>query len=102
MLDTILTIAIENFFIRLERGSGIGGLSLMDTVFVRNNTKFLRPLLNIPKNHLQEYLVSREIKWLEDSSNKNESFKRNKIRNLIEKLDDKGLIKNVFTKQANI
>jgi tRNA(Ile)-lysidine synthase len=84
---------IENFFIRLERGSGIDGLGLMDTVFVRNNTKFLRPLLNIPKNQLQQYLVSREIKWFEDSSNQNEKFKRNKIRNLIEKLDDKELIK---------
>lgn len=84
---------IENFFIRLGRGSGIDGLGLMDTVFVRNNTKFLRPLINIPKNQLQQYLASREIKWFEDSSNQNENFKRNKIRNLIEKLDDKELIK---------
>lgn len=84
---------IENFFIRLERGSGVDGLGLMDTTFVRNNTKFLRPLLNIQKKQLHQYLVSREIKWLDDSSNQDEKFKRNKIRNLIEQLENKELIK---------
>ena len=62
-------------------------------MFVRNNTIFLRPLLNIKKEQLEQYLVEREIKWIEDSSNKNTKFKRNKIRNLIDQLDDKELIK---------
>ena len=45
---------IENFFIRLLRGSGLTGLSSMSiNVKYNNNLKIIRPFLNFKKNDLK-------------------------------------------------
>jgi tRNA(Ile)-lysidine synthase len=79
---------IENFLIRLERGSGIDGLSLMDSYFSKQKVNFMRPLIAVRKTELKSYLEVQNIKWFEDPSNQDTKFKRNKIRNLLANLDD--------------
>jgi tRNA(Ile)-lysidine synthase len=74
---------IENFFIRLLRGSGFG-LFQMDYC----NEDILRPLLDLRKNEIIDYLKENEIAFYNDPSNEKENYFRNKIRmNLIPLLE---------------
>lgn len=67
----------EEVLLRLIRGSGKKGLSGMD--YVREG-RIIRPLLETPKPKLLEYLSQNNIPYLEDSSNQERSFLRNRIR----------------------
>ncbi len=89
---------LENFFIRVLRGSGLNGLVSFDKKTKNENFKlnFLRPLLDINKKDLI-YLTKKVFNFfIEDPSNKNENFKRIKIRNLIQVLEKEGLDKEKF------
>ncbi|MGX6960775.1 MAG: tRNA lysidine(34) synthetase TilS [Rickettsia endosymbiont of Pentastiridius leporinus] len=70
---------VENFCLRLERSSGIFGLS-SSNINWRNNTQIIRPLFDIPKVALVDYLVKHNIKWFEDESNLSTKYRRNLIR----------------------
>lgn len=78
---------VENFCLRLERNSGIFGLSSSNINWY-NNIQIIRPLYNIPKSELVEYLVSHNIKWLEDESNSSDKYRRNIIRQKLAKGED--------------
>ncbi|KJV81586.1 tRNA(Ile)-lysidine synthetase [Rickettsia hoogstraalii str. RCCE3] len=75
---------VENFCLRLERNSGIFGLSSSNINWY-NNIQIIRPLYNIPKSELVEYLVSHNIKWFEDESNSSDKYRRNIIRQKLAK-----------------
>ena len=78
---------VENFCLRLERNSGIFGLSSSNINWY-NNIQIIRPLYNIPKSELVEYLVNHNIKWFEDESNLSDKYKRNLIRQKLAKEED--------------
>ncbi|WP_218460971.1 tRNA lysidine(34) synthetase TilS [Rickettsia sp. TH2014] len=78
---------VENFCLRLERNSGIFGLSSSNINWY-NNIQIIRPLYNIPKSELVKYLVSHNIKWFEDESNSSDKYKRNIIRQKLAKGED--------------
>ena len=86
----------ENFFIRILRGSGLNGLVSLDKKIQNNKVNLIRPLLNFDKKdliYLSEYVFGWYIK---DPSNKDDKFKRVKIRNLLKQLELEGLDKNKF------
>lgn len=70
---------VENFCLRLERSSRIFGLSSSNINWY-NNTQIIRPLFNIPKSELVNYLITHNIKWFEDQSNLSPKYRRNVIR----------------------
>lgn len=76
---------IETFLIRKEKKSGILGLSSSHTSYY-NNIRIIRPLYNITKFELTEYLKTRNIAWVEDDSNISDKYTRNKIRKNIANL----------------
>jgi len=83
---------VENFYIRLIRGSGIKGLTSLQNVFQYNkNFYLLRPLLNFTKKELLEITKKIYYKWVEDPSNKNDKFLRVRIRKMQSKLQKEGL-----------
>lgn len=82
----------ENFLIRLFRGSGLDGLSAMAEVSELNQIKLVRPLLDFDKDELKDFLRVKKIKWIEDESNEDEKFLRNKIRKFLESFEEKNLI----------
>lgn len=84
----------ENFLIRLFRGSGLDGLSTMAEFSNFKKIKLVRPLLNIEKGSLKNFLQNENIEWFEDKTNEDEKFLRNKIRNFLTSFDDKSLIQN--------
>ncbi len=87
---------LENFMIRLLRGSGLRGLVSLDEINSNNQLNILRPLISLEKKDL--IYISKKIfnEYIEDPSNKDENFKRVKIRNLIKKLENEGLDKKKF------
>ena len=90
---------IENFFIRLSRGSGIQGLSSMNTITVLNKkTKILRPLLDVEKSELK-YLSKKFFgSYIKDPSNNNDKFLRIKVRKLLPLMEKHGIKKQLIYK----
>ena len=83
---------IENFFIRLFRGSGLTGLSSMqEAVDYSNKIKIIRPFLKLEKKNLK-YVTSKYFKtYIKDPSNKNEKFLRVRIRKYRKDMEKEGL-----------
>jgi len=68
----------EEILLRLIRGTGRKGLSGMKTM---RQGRVIRPFLRTPKSRLLEYLGKNSIPFLYDSSNDENHFLRNRIRN---------------------
>jgi tRNA(Ile)-lysidine synthase len=91
----------ENFLIRLFRGSGIDGLASMGVVSFNNKIQIIRPLLYFSKNDLKQYLLTKKASWVEDETNENEKFLRNKVRKFIESLPDFNVINDRIALASN-
>ncbi|KQC13430.1 MAG: hypothetical protein APR63_08650 [Desulfuromonas sp. SDB] len=77
---------LETFLINLTRGAGLKGLS---GISFYKETGIYRPLLNITRTQIREYLKEKEIGYNEDHTNYSTKFKRNSIRaELIPKLKE--------------
>jgi len=84
---------LENFLIRIVRGSGLNGL-----ISFSKNTKYrdqdlyiLRPLLNLEKKDLL-YVSNKVFNFfVKDPTNINKDYKRTRIRNLLYSLEKEGL-----------
>ena len=93
--------ALENFFIRMLRGSGLKGLVSLDKKTKINNLNLLRPLLELDKKELI-YLSEKVFNfYIDDPSNKDTKYKRIKIRNLLQELEQNGLDKKKFLLTIN-
>ncbi|MCD6597403.1 MAG: tRNA lysidine(34) synthetase TilS [Bacteroidales bacterium] len=69
----------ETFFINLTRGTGIRGLSGIKV----KNEKLVRPLLFASRAIIQQYLEKHGLSYVEDSSNAEIKYVRNRIRHKI-------------------
>ena len=89
---------MENFFIRMLRGSGLKGLISLDKKNQIDDKNLIRPLLNQKKNDL--IFVSKHVFnfYVKDPSNEDEKYQRIKIRKLIKQLQINGLDKEKFDK----
>lgn len=70
---------IETFFLNLLRGTGIAGLTGM----AYRNERIVRPMLDCTRIEIEQYLNDREISYVTDSTNNQNDFKRNRLRNII-------------------
>ena len=70
-----LNDTVETFFMRLFQGSGMG-LSGIPAVY----GKIVRPLIEIERDKILEFLTKNKIDYLTDISNYSEKFTRNKVR----------------------
>ncbi|MDI9335624.1 MAG: tRNA lysidine(34) synthetase TilS [Gammaproteobacteria bacterium] len=71
---------VETVLIALGRGAGLGGLSAMPSRLIRGGIEFVRPWLAHSPDLLKEYLNSHHINWIEDTSNQDMRFLRNRYR----------------------
>ena len=69
----------ETFFINLLRGTGIAGLHGI----LPKNGSIVRPLLFATRKSILDYAESRNIQFVEDSTNSEIKFLRNKIRHRV-------------------
>ena len=68
---------VETFMMRLMRGSGLTGLSVMDDQRKLGDGQLLRPLLEVSRKQIEEFAALHNIKYVEDDSNTNTEFDRN-------------------------
>jgi tRNA(Ile)-lysidine synthase len=66
----------ETFWLQLERGAGVAGLSGM----ALHHDGFIRPLLNYSKKEILELAKNNNWNWREDQSNTSTKYQRNFFR----------------------
>lgn len=71
---------VETLLIALSRGAGLPGLASMPAHWQRLGLRWHRPWLAVPGAALRQYLQGRGQDWVEDPSNTDERFTRNRIR----------------------
>ena len=67
----------ETFFLNLMRGSGVTGLAGMRY----RNGYVVRPLLDASRADIEAYLKGRGLGWVDDSTNAECDYARNRVRN---------------------
>lgn len=70
---------VETFFLNLLRGTGLRGLTGMK----RLNEGIWRPLLGVTRNEIIDYLADIGQDYVTDSTNAQNEYRRNRIRNTI-------------------
>tara|TARA_X000000368_G_scaffold353936_1_gene295272 strand:+ start:13309 stop:14268 length:960 start_codon:yes stop_codon:yes gene_type:complete len=73
----------ETVFMRLLRGTGADGLEGPLSQRAIGKGLLIRPLLEISKEEILNYLTENNIKFIEDESNKENEFDRNFLRNKV-------------------
>ncbi len=81
----------ETFLLRLQRGSGVDGLSAMAPISRRSGIRLLRPLLEVPRDRLRATLEKAGQAWIEDPSNEDARFLRVQVRGALPVLEALGL-----------
>ncbi len=74
---------LETVLLALMRGSGVRGLRAMEASSSFGQTKLLRPLLGVSREHLQAYLERHAVAWSQDPSNDDRRFDRNYLRHVV-------------------
>ena len=76
---------VETILMHIGRGCGLNGLAGMKY----KSEKFIRPMLDVNKAEVIEYLSKNNISYVEDSSNMSDEYKRNYVRhNLVKTLEN--------------
>ena len=71
---------VENLLLALSRGAGLPGLASMPAHWQRMGLHWHRPCLAVPGAALRNWLREQGQAWVEDPSNSDEQFTRNRIR----------------------
>lgn len=71
---------VETMLLALSRGAGLPGLSAMPAHWRRSAIDYHRPLLQVRGGDVRQWLSAQHMGWVEDPSNSDERFTRNRIR----------------------
>ena len=71
---------VETLLLALSRGAGVAGLAAMPARWQRLGLDWQRPLLQVEGAALRAWLAARGQDWVEDPSNGDARFTRNRIR----------------------
>lgn len=71
---------VETLLLALSRGAGVAGLAAMPAQWSRAGLEWHRPLLDLPGQVLRDWLAVRGQAWVEDPTNADARYTRNRIR----------------------
>ena len=71
---------VETILLALTRGAGLPGLSAMPALAERGGLRIHRPWLDVPSHQLRDWLVQEGVTWIEDPTNQDQRYTRNRIR----------------------
>ena len=66
----------ETVLLQLLRGAGLNGLAAMPF----RGGRYVRPLLGAPRGAVRAYALAHQLAWIEDESNLDTRFSRNRLR----------------------
>jgi tRNA(Ile)-lysidine synthase len=81
----------ETFLMRLARGSGVDGLAGMGRFRTASGVRWERPLLDMRREELRQYLLRKGVAWVEDPTNEDTAYDRIKARQALAVLDPLGI-----------
>ncbi len=70
----------ETLLLALSRGAGLAGMSAMPACWQRDGLTYYRPFLAVSAVDIRRWLAQRGINFIEDPTNIDERFTRNRIR----------------------
>ncbi|CAM3596653.1 tRNA lysidine(34) synthetase TilS [Paracidovorax anthurii] len=70
----------ETILLALSRGAGVAGLAAMPASWRRGGIDWHRPLLRVAGSDVRAWLAARGEAWIEDPTNADERYTRNRIR----------------------
>jgi tRNA(Ile)-lysidine synthase len=70
---------VETLLMNLARGSGLGGVVGIKPV----NEEYIRPLLSVTREEIEDELRKQEITFCSDETNEDNRFTRNRLRNIV-------------------
>ncbi|HCL85970.1 MAG TPA: tRNA lysidine(34) synthetase TilS [Comamonadaceae bacterium] len=70
----------ETILLALSRGAGVAGLAAMPGQWERGGLRWYRPLLRVAGADVRQWLRARGQDWVEDPTNGDERYTRNRIR----------------------
>lgn len=70
----------ETVLMRIVRGTGLRGFQAIRPVLIYPETTFIRPLIEIPKSELVDYLKQAKLSYRIDASNYSTRYMRNRVR----------------------
>jgi tRNA(Ile)-lysidine synthase len=84
-IDTVLLAhhrrdQADTFLLQALRGAGAAGLAAMPRVVEREGITWLRPWLTQPREAIESYLRQHRLRWVDDDSNADRRFARNRLR----------------------
>jgi tRNA(Ile)-lysidine synthase len=80
----------ETFLLQALRGAGAAGLAGMPRTALRDGIEWCRPWLDQPRSAIDNYARQFRLKWIEDDSNEDDRFVRNRLRaHVMPVLDEK-------------
>ncbi|MBV1902317.1 MAG: tRNA lysidine(34) synthetase TilS [Marinosulfonomonas sp.] len=81
----------ETFLMRLAREAGVDGLAAMRVSRASQGITWQRPLLQIGRQRLRDYLDDKRGGWVDDPSNADPAYDRIKARNVLDALAPLGI-----------
>ena len=90
----------ETVMMRLIRAAGVTGLSAMPVRRTLQGVTIFRPLLDITRADLRNFLRQNNITWFDDPSNDDLHFDRIKVRRALEVLAPLGLTSHTLSQVA--
>ncbi|MDM0112661.1 tRNA lysidine(34) synthetase TilS [Variovorax sp. J22R133] len=71
---------VETVLLALSRGAGLSGISAMPSMARRDGLNYHRPLLALPAAEIRSWLTLQSVRWIDDPSNGDGRYTRNRIR----------------------
>lgn len=90
---------VETIAINLVRGTGWRGLAVF------GNTAIVRPLVTKQKSELYDYALKNNLEWVEDSTNQQGLYLRNRLRATLRRnvsAKDKRQLEKLWRRQTNV
>jgi tRNA(Ile)-lysidine synthase len=70
----------ETFLLQALRGGGVAALSAMPKIVRRDGVTWARPWIEQPRQAIEAYARRHRLRWIEDESNDDDRFARNRLR----------------------
>jgi tRNA(Ile)-lysidine synthase len=86
---------VETFLLRLARGAGPEGLGGMPFIQSLQGLRIIRPMLELHRSEVVQWLDENGWAWREDASNQDEQYLRNRVRHAILPLLERELNPNI-------